>query len=85
MKYINAAEVLPDKLVQEIQAYINGQLIYIPRTDRSREWGALSGARHYYSERNRMIRDAYHRGETIDDLAARYGLAHSTIRNIIYQ
>lgn len=85
MKYINAAEILPDKLMQEIQKYVNGQLIYIPKTNGNKEWGTLSGARSYYSERNRMIKDAHHRGESIDDLAARYGLTHSTIRNIIYQ
>ncbi len=85
MKYINAAEILPDKLVQEIQKYINGQLIYIPKTNGNKEWGTLSGARSYYSERNRKIKDAHDRGENIDHLAARYGLARSTIRNIIYQ
>lgn len=85
MKYINAAEILPDKLVREIQKYVNGQLMYIPKADGNREWGTVSGARSYYSERNKMIRDAHGGGESIDDLAARYGLTRSTIRNIIYQ
>lgn len=85
MKYINAAEILPGTLVQEIQEHVNGQLLYIPKTGRSKGWGTLSGAHNYYSERNGMIKDAYSRGETIDDLAARFGLARSTIRNIIYQ
>ncbi len=85
MKYINAAEILPENLVLEIQKHVNGQLIYIPKTNESKEWGMLSGARTYYSERNKMIKDAYEKGESMDDLAERYGLARSTIRNIIYQ
>lgn len=85
MKYINAAEILPEKLVQEIQRYTDGQLMYIPKINGDKEWGTLSGARSYYSERNRTIRDAHDSGESIDDLAGRFGLAHSTIRNIIYQ
>ncbi len=31
MSYVNANEVLPDDLVQEIQKYLDGQLLYIPR------------------------------------------------------
>ena len=31
MSYVNAKDVLLEKLVKEIQKYIDGQLIYIPR------------------------------------------------------
>lgn len=31
MSYMNAEDVLPKVLIKEIQEYIDGQLIYIPR------------------------------------------------------
>ncbi len=30
MKYINANMILPEKLIEEIQKYIQGKYIYIP-------------------------------------------------------
>ena len=36
MKYINAADILPEVLVQEIQKYVNGQIIYIPQKDKKK-------------------------------------------------
>ncbi len=56
MKYKNAAEILPPGLLQEVQFYIEGELLYIPRSDTKQEWGALSGSKKFYSERNNQIR-----------------------------
>ena len=40
MSYINAEEVLPKSLIGEIQKYIDGQLIYIPRKNENiLSWG----------------------------------------------
>lgn len=40
MSCINADDVLPDILVQEIQKYVDGQLIYIPRKNENLlSWG----------------------------------------------
>jgi hypothetical protein len=39
MKYINAAEVLPDYLIAEIQKHINGEVIYIPAGEERSKWG----------------------------------------------
>lgn len=38
MKYVNAAEILPDKLLKELQGYIDGELLYIPKA-----WTRYSG------------------------------------------
>lgn len=32
MNYINAAEILPENLIKEIQTYIDGVVLYIPKT-----------------------------------------------------
>ncbi len=54
MSYVNANEVLPDDLVQEIQKYLDGQLLYIPRKQSNAfSWGEKSGIRDKMAERNR--------------------------------
>lgn len=38
MKYINAAEILPEKLLRELQTYADGELLYIPKASAKKEW-----------------------------------------------
>ena len=33
MQYKNARDVLPDRLLKELQQYVSGETIYIPRSD----------------------------------------------------
>lgn len=84
MKYVNAAEILPEKLLKELQTYIDGSVIYVPKVSTKKEWGATSGARTFYQERNREIQKRFHEGYSIDVLSEQYGLAYSTIKKIIY-
>ncbi len=83
MKYINAAEILPEKLLKEIQVYIDGGVLYIPKTSAKKEWGSVSGSRQFYQERNEEIHFLYENGYSIETLSKRYGLAHSTLKKII--
>ena len=85
MKYINAAEILPEKLLKELQTYIQGEVLYIPKTSTKKQWGSLNGSRLLYLERNKEIQRLYKEGHSIDVLAKRYGLAYSTIKKIIYR
>ncbi len=85
MRYKNAAEVLPPVLLREIQYYIEGELLYIPKSETKKEWGAVSGSKKFYSERNSRIRELFHGGMPIQDLAKQFGLSGSTIKKIIYQ
>lgn len=55
MKYINAAEILPKQLLKELETYIDGSVLYVPKVLEKKEWGATSGARTFYQERNRDI------------------------------
>lgn len=84
MKYVNAAEILPEKLLKELQTYIDGSVIYVPKVSTKKEWGATSGARTFYQERNREIQKRFYEGYSIDVLSEQYGLAYSTIKKIIY-
>lgn len=84
MKYINAAEILPEQLLKELQRYADGDVLYIPKASTKKEWGASSGSRTFYEERNREIQRLYREGHSMDALVKQYGLAYSTIKKIIY-
>lgn len=85
MKYKNAAEILPPYLLWELQKYMDGDIMYIPKADPKKQWGSVSGSKVYYEERNRVIRERFRAGVSIELLSQQYGLAHSTIKKIIYQ
>ena len=60
MKYINASEILPDMLVEELQQYVQAGYIYIPAKDEQhKSWGELSGYRKELNKRNEAIIDKY--------------------------
>jgi hypothetical protein len=41
-KYINADVILPEKLLKEVQKYINSGMVYVPKPEGVREgWGVL--------------------------------------------
>lgn len=84
MKYINAAEILPVELLKEIQTYIDGCVLYIPKTSVKKEWGSVSGSREFYQKRNKEIQFLFENGYSIEALSKQYGLAHSTLKKIIY-
>ncbi|GLB32529.1 hypothetical protein LAD12857_44520 [Lacrimispora amygdalina] len=86
MKYVNAKTILPDKLVRELQQYIQGEYIYIPALLRQRkQWGEKTGYRDELKQRNSTIRIQYHNGRSMESLAEQYCLSLSAIRKIIYQ
>ncbi|MBQ3514059.1 MAG: hypothetical protein IJA32_09735 [Lachnospiraceae bacterium] len=85
MKYRNAAHILPDELLREIQKYTEGEAIYIPKKEEKRKWGEGSGARKYYEERNKKICAEYKAGKTVDELAKEYHLSIESIRRIVYR
>lgn len=84
MKYRNAAEILPEQLLRELQRYIEEGVLYVPKASTKMAWGAANGARTFYQERNREIRNLFQEGYSIHALAEQYGLAYSTIKKIVY-
>ena len=85
MKYRNASEILPDKLLREIQKYTSGEAIYIPQVKERQTWGEGSGARRYYEERNEKICEKFKIGVSMEELAEDFNLSVETIRKIIYK
>jgi hypothetical protein len=85
MSYINADDVLPPELLREVQRFVQGSLVYIPRSGTGRlGWGARSGAREELDRRNDAIRSAKSNGSSVDQLADDYGLSTDAIRKILY-
>ncbi|WP_371933337.1 hypothetical protein [Halobacillus litoralis] len=40
MKYVNAKDALPIELLKEVQKYIQGETLYVPKSGNAREkWG----------------------------------------------
>ena len=83
MKYKNVQDILPDKLLRELQKYAAGETLYIPGVGEKKQWGETSGARAYYRERNAAIREKYAKGMSVDALANEYGLSVDSIRKIV--
>ena len=43
MKYVNANDILPDMLIEELQKYVQAGYIYIPvKNEQHKSWGELS-------------------------------------------
>lgn len=85
MSYVNAENVLPKILVEEIQKYVDGQLLYIPRKNESSlSWGEKNGTKEKMAERNQTIVNRYYSGQTIAELSAVYFLSEKRIQGIIH-
>ncbi len=86
MRYVNAHDVLPEELLMEIQKYVQGDLIYVPKPQKERiQWGALSGERQRLQKRNEHIKEQYQDGMPLLKLAEQYHLSIETIKKIIYK
>jgi Mor family transcriptional regulator len=85
MKAAKANDLLPESLLREIQKYVQGESIYIPKPKSSyQKWGSRSGGRKKIQERNCTIKEAFKSGCGIDKLAEDYFLSPETIKKIVY-
>ena len=85
MKYQNANRILPKELLEEVQKYAAGQLLYIPKPEYlHQKWGEESESRKYLLERNRNIRELFSQGTYIHVLADLFCLSADSIRKIVY-
>ena len=85
MIYKNGKDILPAKLLQELQQYVQGELIYIPKAESSRAgWGECNGTRAGISIRNREIYGLYQEGVSIEELITRFHLSEDSVKKIIH-
>ena len=85
MNYKKGAEVLPARLLSQIQDYVEGSLIYIPKKSEKAGWGNVSGARQAIDVRNQNILALFEQGESIEALADQFYLGEDTIKKIVYK
>lgn len=86
MSYKNGRDILPEELLKELQKYIQGELIYIPREESTRKaWGENSGIRSFIKNRNYEIYNNYKDGCSIYELMDIYNLSEDSIRKIVYK
>jgi len=84
LSYRNAKEFLPAHLLAEIQRYVKGEIIYIPKQNEEKiRWGTKNGSRKKYDTRNNDIKALKSDGMTIDELARVFYLSSDSIRKIL--
>lgn len=84
MKYENAKDLLPNYLLEQVQRYAAGKLLYIPKTEEPKGWGEASGTRKKLEKRNASIQFLYSSGKTISELAEEFYLSTDSIKKIVY-
>lgn len=84
MKYINGKDILPQQLLEQLQHYVQGELLYVPRQENSRAgWGAVNGTRLMIRARNTEICRMYEEGATVQELMVHYHLSEDSIRKVL--
>jgi len=82
--YLNAEDVLPPHLLRQVQQYVQGQELYIPKgTEDRMGWGQRNGTRAKLELRNQEIRRRFASGESIFSLMEAYHLSYDSIRKIV--
>lgn len=85
MCYKNGKDILPEALLEELQKYIQGETIYIPKTEERKGWGENNGTRIAITKRNLEIYNFYKEGTKVFDIAKLYNLSEDSIRKIIFK
>ncbi len=84
MKYENAKDILPASLLEEVQKYAEGKVIYIPKCTKTKGWGEASGYREKLNKRNSLICNRYSAGKSILEIAEEFYLSPETVKKIVY-
>ncbi len=84
MGYKNGSVLLPTELLRQIQDYVDGEYIYIPRLPANRKkWGDKTGSRSMLAERNSEIYRKYKSGVSVRQLSEIYCISPQGIYNIL--
>lgn len=86
MHYIRAVEILPQELIEQLQQYVDGAVIYIPKKKEDKKaWGEKTATKKELAKRNMKIYTDFLTGKSIKELAEEYFLAEKSIQRIIRQ
>ena len=86
MDYQNSANLLPKELIEQIQKYVDGKVIYIPKKQINRKhWGENTDTKQVLASRNCQICLDRQNGLTIKQLSDKYFLTEKSIQRILRQ
>ncbi len=84
MAYVKAVEVLPIEILKQIQNYVQGEIIYIPKeTYNKKSWGENTNTKETLNKRNEQIYEDYKKGFSVFELSEKYFLVEESIRRIL--
>lgn len=83
MSYINANDILPKELINEIQKYVQGVNLYIPKIFDKKNTD--SGYKKELLDRNMEIYKMFQSGNKVSELAKMYYLSDKSIYRILGQ
>ena len=77
-------EILPKDIILQIQDYIEGAVIYIPkRSENKKSWGDCTDTKEMLSIRNKKIYYDYCDGMSVRQLTQKYFLVEKSIQRIL--
>ena len=86
MNYQNSIELLPKELIEQVQKYIDGKVIYIPKKQiNKKHWGENTDTKQVLASRNNQICLERQNGMTIKQLSEKYFLTEKSIQRILRQ
>lgn len=86
MGYQKPIHLLPKELIEQVQEYVDGQVIYIPKKkDNKKQWGENTDTKQILSTRNRQICLDFQSGMGVKQLSDQYFLTEKSIWRIIKQ
>ena len=86
MNYQNSTNLLPKELIEQIQEYVDGKVIYIPKKQINKKcWGENTDTKQVLALRNCQICLDNQNGMTIKHLSEKYFLAEKSIQRILRQ
>lgn len=84
MGYKKGTAVLPAELIKQIQKYVDGECVYIPRiSEKRRKWGEKTNSHDLLEERNTEIYLKYKGGVSVRQLSEEYFISPQGIYKII--
>ncbi|WP_281525891.1 CD3324 family protein [Intestinibacter bartlettii] len=84
MKYKKVQDILPQYMIDDLQQYIEGGYLYIPKKEENKKsWGENTNTKKELNKRNKEIVKKRKNGKSIQDLAKEYFLTEYSIRRII--
>ncbi len=86
MSYKRANHIIPNALLEQVQEYVDGDCIYIPRKSGNKKaWGSQTSTRKELQHRNTQIYQDYLTGNSPQTLSEKYFLSLKSIQRIIWE